>query len=436
MRSSPSFILGRQPILDRTFRTVAYELLFRSTEHLKTGLLNDRMATSSVISHAFVELGIDATLGKLRGYINFDAELLMSDVVELLPVDRTTIELLETIDITPEVVERCRQLRERGFKLALDDMVHMTAAHEALLPLLDVVKIDVLGASEAAVADLVSRARRAGVKTLAEKVETSEQALWCQDLGFDYFQGYFFARPVILKGRRSDPSKQVLVNLLQQSMSNADRTAIEQTFKQSPELAFKLMRLVNSVGMGMRRKIQSLHHALVVLGSRQLQRWIQVLLFAHHSSGTFPTPLLTMAVTRGKLLELLAERESGEAEYRDRAFMAGILSLMDALLGAPMQEVIEQLHLHDEVREALLHRQGRLGRLLLIAEALERGDQDAVAGYFVDSLLCRLEDVPALQVEAMRWSDNIGESGADDDSPAQAPASQLASPEKTTAARR
>ena len=195
-------------------------------------------------------------------------------------------------------------------------------------------------------------------------------------------------------------------------LTNADPAVIEETFKQSPELSYKLMRLVNSVSMGLKSKIQSLSHALVVLGTRQLQRWLQVLLFAHHSTGDFPSPLLTMAATRGKLLELLAEKESRDPGYRDRAFMTGILSLMDALLGTPMSEVVGQISLSDDVRDALLTRSGQLGELLAIVEALERNDHEAVAGLLGGGKPCTLAELPALQVAAMTWGNGIAQPGA------------------------
>jgi c-di-GMP-related signal transduction protein len=412
MDPAPNFLLGRQPILDRSQKTVAYELLFRAGRRDKADVQDDRMATSSVISHAFNELGIDAVLGGCRGFINFDAELLMSDVVELLPPDRTVVELLETIEIDQAVVDRCQALRSAGFHFALDDIVQMGAAHESLLHLIEVVKVDIPATPPGDVPGLVAKARQAGVKLLAEKVDSLEQANWCRDLGFDLFQGYYFARPVILEGRRADPSRQVLLHLLQQALTDADPAVIEETFKQSPELSYKLMRLVNSVSMGLKRKIQSLSHALVVLGVRQLQRWLQVLLFAHHSTGEFPSPLLTMAATRGKLMELLSERESVDPGYRDRAFMTGILSLMDTLLGTPIGEVVVQLNLADDVRDALLSRTGRLGGLLKLVEAIERNEHDAVASCLAEGRPCSLAELPAIQVAAMTWGTGIATPGA------------------------
>ena len=409
MKNPPTFWLGRQPILDRNSATVAYELLFRSGGANSATVTDNRMATASVINHAFSELGIASVLGDCRGFINFDAELLMSDVVELLPADRTVIELLETVVITPQIVERCRGLRERGFSFALDDIVQLDATHTPLLPFIDIIKLDVLGATPDTLTPLVRTARAvANVQLLAEKVDSREQADSCLKLGFDLFQGYFFARPTIMKGRRADPSKRQLMRLLEQTLDDGDNAPIEQTFKEAPELSYKLVRLVNSVAIGARAPIHSLSHALVILGRRQLQRWLQVLLFAHQSTGIFPSPLLQMAAARGKLMELLAQQRSRDQPWQDRAFMTGILSLLDTLLEMPMTEVIEQLRLPEDVRDALLDRKGRLGHLLGIAEALEQTDDGRVSELLAEGDPCSTGELPALQIEALSWSTSLG----------------------------
>jgi EAL and modified HD-GYP domain-containing signal transduction protein len=407
VQSPPSFFLGRQPILDRRQTTVAYELLFRSGQSGGAVVSDDRVATASVIAHAFSALGIDAVLGGCRGFINFDAQLLMSDVVEVLPPERTVVELLETIDVDAAVVDRCRELRQQGFRLALDDVTHMDSGRQQMLPMIDVVKVDIPATPAHQIPGLIERVRRPGLKLLAEKVDSQAQADWCRELGFDLFQGYFFARPMVLEGRRADPSKRLLVELLQQVLTDADNADIERSLKQSPELSYKLMRLVNSVGMGLRSPIQSLGHALVVLGRRQLQRWIQVLLFAHHSTGEFPSPLLTLAATRGRLLELLAERYSYDSGFRDQAFMTGILSLLDTLLGLSMPEAVASLALPEAVREALLCRSGPLGRLLRLVESLEAGHDAETTTLLADGTTCSLAELPRLQVAAMAWANGI-----------------------------
>jgi c-di-GMP-related signal transduction protein len=410
VQAAPTFWLGRQPILDRKSATVAFELLFRSGGRNAATVTDNRMATASVISHAFGELGIASVLGDRRGFINFDAELLMSDVVELLPPKQTVIEILETVRITAEITARCRELRKRGFSLALDDIVQLDAVHSPLLPFVEVIKIDVLGTTPDSLAHLVRKARAAGwVQLLAEKVDSREQSELCRELGFDLFQGYFFAKPTIMQGRRADPSRRQLMRLLEQSLDDGDNATIEQAFKETPELSYKLMRLVNSVGVGgARGPIQSLAHALVILGRRQLQRWLQVLLFAHQSTGEFPSPLLQMAAARGKLMELLAGQSSKDHRWQDRAFMTGILSLLDALLETPMADVIEQLRLPDDVREALLTRDGKLGHLLRVVEALERTDDASVSSLLAEGDPCPTSELPALQIEALSWSNALG----------------------------
>jgi c-di-GMP-related signal transduction protein len=407
--STPAFWLGRQPILDALGNTVAYELLFRSDARNAAHISDPRMATASVISSAFGELGMAAVLGDCQAFINFDGDLLMSDVVELLPAGRTVVEILESVEVTPSLIARCRELRGRGFSFAIDDVVQLGECYADLLPLVDVAKIDVLASDDRALRSVVARARATGrVKLLAEKVESREHAQRCRELGFDLFQGYFFARPVIMAGRRADPSKHVLLKLLEQTLDDdTEVAAIQETFKQAPELSYNLMRLVNSVGMEVRNPIQSLSHALMILGRRQLQRWLQVLLFAHQGGG-LASPLLQMAAARGKLMELIAGERSPDPRWRDRAFMTGILSLLDALLDTSMTDVIEHLRLPDDVRAALLERGGPLGRLLRVIEALEQADAAAVSALLANGDPCSTGDLPQLQIAALSWSTEIG----------------------------
>lgn len=404
---TPPFYLGRQPILDRDGRTVAYELLFRPNACNGVHITDNRAATASVIAHAFSDLGIAAALGGCQGFINFDAELLLSDVPELLPASDIVIEILETVELTPEVIERCHELKRKGFSFALDDVVRPAEMTPEVLGFIDIVKVDIAATSPRALHAIATAARAAGVRLLAEKVDNVWQAERCKELGFDLFQGYYFARPALLEGRRTQPDREVLLQLLQQIAAEAPREEIEQTFKHAPELAFKLMRLVNSVGMGMANRIQSLGHALVVLGDRQLHRWLQVLLFAHHHADGTPTALMTLAATRGRLMELIAEHTPGHESLRDQAFITGIMSLLDALLDSPMEEILQQVNLGLPIHEALLARRGPLGEMLALVESLEQQGPVAEQPPLADAGW-PLEKLPALQVIAMTWASQLG----------------------------
>ncbi|MCL5059891.1 MAG: EAL domain-containing protein, partial [Candidatus Thermoplasmatota archaeon] len=328
--ATQDIFLGRQPILDRDQRIVAYELLFRTGDTPGVTVTDDMQATASVIHHAFSEMGVQTVLGTQLGYINVSADMLLSDMVELLPRAQVVLELLETIDITGDVIERCRVLKQRGFTLALDDFV-FDDRYRPLLALVDIVKVDLLVHGRDGLREIVAQLKQWPVQLLAEKVDSAEQAAYCQSLGFELFQGYYFARPAVLSAKRADPSQLALIQLLGLVMHDAETRQIEQVFKQHPNLTYNLMRLVNSVASGVQRSMTSVSQAIMVLGRRQLQRWLQLLLFTLQGGSTYPSPLLLLAATRGKMMELLAGKQQRDADYCDEAFMAGILSLIETL---------------------------------------------------------------------------------------------------------
>lgn len=406
--------LGRQPILDAGQKTVAYELLFRNAATGPALISDDSMASANVIVSAFCDLGVQQVLGEHKGYININAETLFSSTVELLPPERVVLELLETVDPDDTVVERCRELKRKGFRIAIDDVTEWGERQERLLDWVDVLKVDVLNAGEEVIERVVAAARDRPLLLLAEKVETRERVAQCRELGFHLFQGYYFARPEILVGRRSDPARMALLRLLSLVLSDTGPEEIEQAIKPHAGLSYNLLRLVNSVASGLSRRIDSLRQAVVILGRRQLLRWVQLLLYTATSDGQgLTSPLIQLAATRGKLMELLAVRERpGDAPWQDQAFMVGILSLLETLLGVPMAEIVGQLQLAPHIGDALLERKGALGRLLQIQEWLEAGEAGKVTVACRQSTGFTLNDLMRAQLEAMRWAHSLGEQAA------------------------
>jgi c-di-GMP-related signal transduction protein len=402
------FFLGRQPILNRAQQIVGFELLFRSAESLLTASFEDtHLASASVILNALSDFGFQDVLGRHKGFFNVTFDMLMSDAVELLPKEQVVIELLETIMLDAEVVARCRTLKTLGFKLALDDHVY-SPDFSSIYQLVDIVKLDILAIAPEELPDMVENLRAWPLTLLAEKVESAEQYTVCAALGFDLFQGYYFARPVILKQNRVDVGKLTMLQLMEQVMSETELSEIEETFKLNPGLTYNLLRLVNSVAIGLRVRIKTLRHALMVLGLEQLKRWITLALYASNESSGAQSPLLEIAAMRGKLLELLVQSlpNPDGKEYSDRAFMAGILSLIDVLFEVPMAEMVEKLHLVHDVRDALLLRSGGLGRLLLLAEKLEQADFQAVNEHLEECGIS-LDQLLAAQLETITWSDRL-----------------------------
>lgn len=411
MSEQQEIFLGCQPILDRRQTICGYELLFRSGGSNAADILDDLQASASVISYAFGDLGIGSSLGKGKCYINVSTKLLMSGMVELLPAERVVLELLESVEPEPTVMERCRELKAKGFTLALDDFT-VDSRQEGLLDFVEFVKVDISRMDEAALAKTLQYLKRWPVKLLAEKVENMEQVRHCMDLGFEYFQGYFFARPHMIIGKRVDPSHMTLLNMLGMILEDADTAEIEKLFKQAPDLSYNLLRLVNSVAGGQSQKISSLKQAIVVLGQQQLLRWLQLLLFTDRHADCVSNPLLLLAAQRGRLLELLAERlDQRGREFRDRAFMTGILSLLDVLLNQPLEEIVKQINLSGDVRQALVDRAGRLGSMLKLAEQLEQNDFHEVHQLLTE-LGISLDDLMHARAEAMSWAAGIAESGS------------------------
>jgi EAL and modified HD-GYP domain-containing signal transduction protein len=412
----PQVFLGRQPILDREQQLLAYELLFRNGA-IATGnraeILDAQQATASVIANAFIEFSVSDALGPYRAFINVDHEFLFSDLIEVLPKEMVVLEILESVDPTPDVLERCEQLCKRGFALAVDDVIETSQAHLHLLKLAEIIKIDLLEIDPARLPALIAQLKPLGKKLLAEKVETSEQMTLCLNLGFDLFQGYFFARPTIIAGKKLNPSQLALIRLLGLLMEDAETSEVEKAFKLEPGLTVNMLRLTNSVGSGMSSKITSLRHAITVLGRRQLQRWVQLLIYTNpKGEAQTVNPLLQLAATRGRLMELLAERlHFKNREFADHAFMVGIMSLMPALLGVPMDEILAQLPVAQRVKQAFNDYSGQHGELLRLVEATEQTSvlaiEEALEKLSGGGVL-NAQFISNCTAQALMWANNLG----------------------------
>jgi EAL and modified HD-GYP domain-containing signal transduction protein len=372
---SDDFFLARQPILGRDQQLLAFELLFRAAGEDEDAKLTDgAAATAAVISHAS-QLGMEQVVGEQLAFVNVDAVVLMSDFVRFLPPHKVILEILETVIPTPALLARIAELKELGFKFAVDDVIEHSSELDQLVSLIDIIKVDIKGVAPNALAQLVTSLNKTGKRLLAEKVETIDEFKLCMELGFEYFQGYYFARPVILSGRKIAPSEVVLLRLLELVNSNADSKTIETAVKRDALISLNLLRLVNSRAAPGPR-IESLSQALDQLGRRQLGRWLQILLYtAAGAQVALDSPLLQLATTRGKLLELMTLRvRPGDVASADRAFTVGIMSLAEALFSVPMHEILAHVEIAHDVREALLEREGDFGTMLRIAQLLEAAE--------------------------------------------------------------
>lgn len=409
MIDASKFFLGRQPILDRTQNLSGYELQFRCNQNYAAQFQDDDTLTSLVINHSYNELGLQAVLGKYRGYIKVSKNILMSDMIELLPKEQMVFELLGNISITEDVAERCKHLKSLGYMLALDDFSHHDSDIEPLRGTIDVIKVDIEKPDQAQLTEVVARLKKWPVKLLAKHVNSRETAKICFELGFKLFQGYYFSKPVIISGKRLSHSELELIRLIGLVMGDADTGKIEQVFKENPGLSFSLLRLTNSAAFANFRKITSISHAIMELGRRQLLQWLQMLLFAIDKNAVFPNPLLQLAATRGKFMELMARQlDPANKDLEDQAYMVGIMSLMDALLGMPLAEILSPLNAPYNVSDALLFRSGQLGTMLQLIEQLESNVIESASLSLEQLAPLDIAQVNAAQVEALTWANRIG----------------------------
>lgn len=402
---SEAAFVGRQAIVDRDRRVVAYELLYRRSRRSTVADFDEQNAAAiRVIANTFASLGEETVLGGLSGFFNVTREVFLSDAIHALPKERVVLELLEHVEADREVETRCRALREAGYSIALDDWV-VDDPRARLLPYADVVKVDLPSVERRALRRL-ARSLRGSVKlTVAEKVETDDEFDACLDAGFDRFQGFFFARPVVLEGALLDPSQATLVRLLQQISTGADTRAIVESFKQDAKLGVNLIRIVNTAGHATRVRLETIEDGVRQLGLQQLSRWVAVLLYAQGRDAGGRDPLLSMSAHRGRLMELVAEAASRRGRVRlesERAFLIGMLSLVDVLLGRPLEELVRELRLGAEIEDALLRRDGDLGHLLALAEAAERGDVDAITAG-LERLDLTLEEFQSQEHSVYAW---------------------------------
>jgi c-di-GMP-related signal transduction protein len=394
-------LVARQPIFTRRETVYGYELLFRSgLDNLFDG--KDGEAASRAVADHLITLGRSLTQGH-TAFINCTAQFLLRGYATLLPPSNTVVEILETVDPDPEVVSACRQLKQAGYTMAVDDFVGQEGL-EAFIELADIIKVDFLLAPVSARKDLIREFAPRGVRMLAEKVETRPEFEEARDSGYEYFQGHFFSRPEIVPGKRLSVSKLNAVQILHVvSQPNPDLVELERAITHHLPVCYKLLRYVNSPFLGLRSAVKSVRHALTLLGQDEVRRLVS-LAVALSIAEDKPPELINTALTRARCCELLSSRLR-QCDVRidaSNAFLVGMFSLMDALLGQPLREILDQVALPIEAREALMGGANCLRDVYELVEAYELGRWSTVSAS-LERLNMDEADMPIVYHEALDW---------------------------------
>ena len=403
------FFIARQPILDTRQKLYAYELLFRRASVDSANVTNDIGATATVIAHAS-KLGLVNVIGSLPGFINVDAQVLMSDFIQFLPCDNVFLEILETVKITDQLVARIQELKAAGYRFVLDDVIEDSEGLRRLLPLIDMIKIDLVAIDRKNLVPLFKALKVYNKKMLIEKVETLADFALCYDLGFDLFQGYFFSKPKILTGKKLHTAPLNVLNIFNMLITDADINEVEAAIKKDAGLALNLIRLVNTAAFMTKQRIATIKQAIAVLGRRQLQRWLQILMYAGaDNADSLMSPLLALATSRGRLMELMAQKITPDNQLAsDTAFTVGIMSLINVLFDTPMVQILAQISVSDEIKKALINRTGRYGDMLQLVIDLEcMSNDDPVPNLKIDNIDIALDDLRTMQCQAFEFSNVV-----------------------------
>jgi len=377
--------LARQPILDREGKIFAYELLFRDSPTSDTAVIaSDVLATAQVLENVLNNIGLPKLIGDHKAFVNCSRDMLLDNLFGLLNPRCFVLEILEDVEVDDTLVKSVAHYNARGFEIALDDFIFnddFINRCAPLFPYVSYVKMDLVENSDEDMAKAAAFFKAKNIKLLAEKVETKASFKKCLDNGYDYFQGFFFARPELVTGKRIDSTSAAILRILLLLRKHPSLDELCDCLTEQGDVAANLLRFVNSDAQFRSQNIANVRDAIVWIGMRNIQEWLMLMLYARPEMGMTPqsSPLFQNASHRAKFLEILARVVSGtDNDLPAKAFMVGLLSRMDALVDAPLENILNESGADEDIRAALLNRDGRLGSLLRLADAVEQDDQPTI----------------------------------------------------------
>lgn len=401
---SLDLLLARQPVFNKSQDVVAYLLLYRNSDEQAPQTINDHLATSSVILNTYASICQDGEVRSLPCYIKLTDKTLMAENFPELPKEHFVLEILGHSNITPEFVERIKELSQLGYRIALSDY-KQDPKFEPLLNYIQIVKVDIQSTGLDHLPHILKDLRSYHLEMLADKVETQDEFRKCMELGFTLFQGYFLSKPEPIKGKKLGSSKILLLQMMVE-LQNPQATAqsVEQLVINDPLLTYRILRVVNSAAFSLRREIESLSHAISLLGFEQIRKWVS--LFLVTDTQEKPEELTRTMLVRGRMCELLAEMLGRDQPINN--FIAGLFSKLDVLLDMEMPELLEQVPLQADVKAALMNYEGQLGEILEQVCKYEEGDFENM------DLLLEQHFYEAAYRHSLSWAQQVMQTLSDD----------------------
>ena len=396
--------IARQPIFDTHNNVYAYELLFRSGLHNYFDCDDADYAAASIIANSNLLFNLNDMVGNTKAFINCTAKVLRDDLMTTLPRQFAVVEVLEDVEPDASIIAACKRLKDKGYILALDDFVYHKN-FEPLLDLADIIKVDFLLSDEAEQEQLAKTMIPRGIKMLAEKVETYEVYEHAKKMGYQLFQGYYFAKPVIISRKDIPTNKIQFLRILKDvHAQDVDFKKLALTIQSEVSLSYKLLKLINSAAFSLRHKVTSILQALSLLGLKEIRSWISLLSISSMADDK-PAELVVSSLIRARLCEKLAQ-PCKLGDRQEGLFLMGLFSLLDAIMSRPIEEILDEITVEEDITAALTGEPCQLKTILDLVIAMEKGDWDQVS-ILASELQIEEQQLPATYLEAVKWAQDI-----------------------------
>jgi len=399
---SMDLFIARQPIFEINGDVYGYKLLYREVGEESYSCVNGDLATSSVIAGNFLSTALESTTGGKKAFINFTESFLTMDIATLFPSEYLVVEVMETDTAIEKVINACTRIKSLGYMIAVGDFVFKSDFAE-LLKLADIVKVDFLAKSDQEKIDIIRKNRDGKTKFLAEKVESHEDYKKAIEWGYNYFQGYFFSKPEIVSSKTIHPSKWSQIRLMSVvNEKKIDFAKIAEVIEMDPAFSYEILRIVNSSYFSRGATIKTIKHALIRLGIADVKKWCYITALRKQGDKKYDE-VVAMSMIRAKFLELFSSL-LGTIHNSSEYITVGILSSLDILLGSPMETILQEMHLSEDIANALLGKNDEavLSQSYRLILECEKGNWPQVAT-ISKTLGVGFGQIAELHNEAIKW---------------------------------
>ena len=407
--------VARQPVLDKSSEICAYEILYRDSRQ-SNKIDNDRHASAAVISSILNQFGTKKLLGDKRAFVKIDEKFLLNDIIFSVPKEFFVFSLFSTVTMSEKIVERLGQLHSKGYVLGIDNMTLTTEAiedkYEDVLDFISYFKIFMQESVE--LKKNIAQLHKKGVKVIGVKIEDEESFELAKNLNCDAFEGYYFAQPKIIENAQYNPTRMAVLRLYNMLMEDRNIDEAADEFEKNPEITVQLLQFINSAAFSFRKKISSIHHVIVLIGRIQLAKWLMLMIYSKSVASSFEiSPLMLMVKNRTELMERILKeiRPDARSNMLGEAYMVGVLSLMDTLFSMPLEEILQNINVSDEVKDALLYDKGLFGDIYKVVRSTEHMDINTIVDFEMKYKLApnKIKDIIMSSIEEVAKLENPSE---------------------------